>query len=171
MKKICLISFLILLGLASALAQTPSPFPFFGTINSDNVNIRWDSRVSAEEIYKARKGERVEVVLELYDWYKVRLPGAASVFVRKDLAAVIEDLPPNPPKSVNEATQKAPRKARIIKESVNIRLRPNESAPILGKADKEEIVIILGEEGAWYRIDPPPNTFGWVHKKFVERQL
>jgi len=125
---------------------------FQGKINANNINIRSDSTASSRIICIANKGEPVEVVKELYEWYKIRLLKKAPSFIMKNLVALIDD-----------------KTVKVIKDNVNIRLNPDESSPILGKADKNEVINILSEKREWYRIEPINESFGWVHKKFVDK--
>ncbi len=57
--------------------------------------------------------------------------------------------------------------AKAIKDSVNIRLNPDDSSPILGKLGKNEVIVIVENMGEWYKIEPINESFGWVNKKFV----
>lgn len=132
--------------------QTSLPASFQGTINAADINVRCDSTVSSKIICKMNKGDTVEVVRELYDWYKIRLPKTAPSFIKKNLVAVMGD----------EA-------AKVLKDNVNIRMQPNESSWILGKVDKNEVVNIVGERNAWYKIEPVNNSFGWINKSFVDK--
>lgn len=125
---------------------------FLGRINSDNINIRSDSTINSQVISSINREEIVEVVNELYNWYKIRLPIKAPSFIRKDFVS-----------NVDEKT------ALVLKTGVNIRLGPNESSAILGRVDKNEIINILQESGAWYKISPVNNSFGWIYKKFVDK--
>jgi len=125
---------------------------FRGEVNANDINIRYDSTVNSEVICKINKGECVEIILELYNWYKIRLPKLAPSFIRKNLVTLIDD-----------------KTAKVLKNNVNIRLHPNESSPILGKVDQNEIINILEDKGGWYKIEPVNNSFGWIHKKFVSK--
>ena len=125
---------------------------FQGKINADNVNIRFDATVSSSVISRVNKGDRVEVMLELYEWYKIKLPKTVPSFIKKNLVSLIDD-----------------KTAQVLKDRVNIRLRPDEASPILGRVDKNEVINILEDKGLWYRIEPVNNSFGWIHKKFVEK--
>lgn len=126
---------------------------FTGEVNADNINIRSDSTPSAEIICTVNKGRRLAVVFEHYDWYKVRLPKNAPAFVKKELVSVS-----------NSSTS-----AKVLKENVNIRLRPNESARILGSVTVDEILVIRDDKGDWLRVEAPVNTFGWINKKFINK--
>jgi uncharacterized protein YgiM (DUF1202 family) len=127
-------------------------FPFRGEVNSNNINIRSNSTVNSEVVCNLNKGSPVEVVLELYGWYKIRLPKNAPSYIKKNLVGLIND-----------------KTARALKDRVNIRLHPNELSPILGRVNKNEIISILEDKGEWYKIEPVNNSFGWIHKKFVDK--
>lgn len=153
--------FLLLLlasGLALKGACAQAAFPCEGQINSGNINIRADSTVGSQVISTLNKGSRVEVVSELYGWYKIRLPQYAPSYIKKIFVTCIDNaVPPN-------TTCK---KGRVSKERVNIRMEPSESSWILGKTLKDEQVNIISEKGEWYKIEPSRESFGWVNKKFV----
>jgi SH3-like domain-containing protein len=126
---------------------------FLGEVNSAQINIRADSTVSSPVIYTLNKGDYVSVTRELYDWYRIKLPKFAPSYIKKDLVGLINN-----------------RAAKVIKNSVNIRLSPNETSPIVGKAYLDEVVTILGsEDGLWYKIEPIDNSFGWVNKRFIQK--
>lgn len=127
---------------------------FSGRITSDGINLRCDSRVSAEVIATLKRGDKVGVVSGSYDWYKIRLPKDSPSYVRKDMLECIrEDC----------------LSAKVIKQKVNIRLKPRESSAIIGRADKDEVLNVIRKQGDWYEIEPVHESYGWVHKKFVER--
>lgn len=126
---------------------------FQGEINANNINIRFDSTTSSQAICNVNQGDYVEVILEFYDWYKIKLPKTAPAFIKKDLVATIDD-----------------KIAKVLKDRVNIRLHPNLSSPIIGRVNKNEAVNILEDKGQWYKIEPV-NSFGWIHKKFVNKVI
>jgi len=74
----------VILLFQQALFAQGESFLFSGKVNSDKINLRADSRVSGEEICALPRGEKVEVTLELYDWYRIRLPKPAPAYVKKD---------------------------------------------------------------------------------------
>jgi len=123
---------------------------FLGEINANNINVRSDSTVSSKIICTVNKDQPVAVVKELYEWYKIRLPKIAPSFIKKDLVILIDN-----------------KTAKPIKDSVNIRLNPDDSSPILGKLGKNEVIVIVENMGEWYKIEPINESFGWVNKKFV----
>lgn len=134
-------------------AQESSLFPFWGMVNADSVNMRSDSTVNSSIICNINRGEQVEVIQELYDWYKIRLPKTAPSFIKKNLVILIDN-----------------KTGKVLKNRVNIRMKPSETAAVIGKANKDEIVNILDDVGQWYKIEPLNNSFGWIHKKFIKGQ-
>lgn len=137
----------------SAVTPKQKTILFLGEINADNINVRSDSTTSSKIICILNKGEYIEVTKELYEWYKIKLPKTAPSFIRKDLVELIE---------IDGKI------AKVTKNNVNIRFAPDESSAILGRADINEVINIISETPQWYRIEPIDNTFGWIHKKFVD---
>lgn len=131
-------------------AQAAETFPFKGEVKSNGVNVRIDSTVGAESICTMNHGDPVDAVSQLYDWYKIKLPKTAPSYVKKTLVAPIDD-----------------KTIKVIKDNVNIRLRPDEQSPILGKAKEGEILTVLDNKGEWFKIEPIKASFGWINKKFV----
>jgi len=160
-------------GIALILAaffSTPALAEIFdGSINSPDINVRADSAFSSEVVCVLKKGDRVTVVKELYDWYKIRLPKTAPSYVKKNLLECLPEDSNLPPQTPIPLKEKCCRSAKVIKENVNIRLKPSESARVLGKLNKNTIVSVLGSEEGWYSIEPVENSFAWVHKKFVSK--
>lgn len=141
---------------------------FSGEINSAGINLRTDATTTAEILSVLDKGERVEVVLEQFGWYKIRLPKTVPVYVKKKLAECIKSKEIQGA-LVSEAQVRQCASAKILGDRVNIRSKPSESASIVGIADKNEIVNVFSETGGWYKIEPIQNSFGWVNKKFIDK--
>lgn len=165
--SIALSAFISVFSLGVLFAQTLSGFT--GEVNADNINIRADSTVASEVICSIDKGRQVEVVSELYDWYKIRLPKNAPSYIKKNFAGVLEDNPADSIDKFKNMDIEGGRAAKVSADRVNIRLSPGESSAILGRAGKDEVITILQEKGDWYKIEPIHNSFGWINKKFVNK--
>lgn len=154
MRPIFKISAILLFLFLSAFNNCPAQenIPFLGEVNTNAINLRTDSTTSAPLICQVNKGTQLEVILELYDWYKIRLPKEAPSFVKKNLTVVLDE-----------------KTVKVAAERVNIRLAPSQSSPILGKANKDQIINILEDKGEWYKIEPIKNSFGWINKKFITK--
>lgn len=133
-------------------ASAEQAFPFKGTVNSEEVNIRADSTISSPVISNLKKGAEVDVTYRIYDWYKIRLLKDSPAYINKKLVEPVKD-----------------GSGRVKGMNVNIRLNPEYSSWILGRAHTDEVVNIIAEEGQWYRIEPTDNCFGWVYKQFIDR--
>ena len=138
---------------------------FTGQINASGINVRVDATVGAEVICTLAKGDLVEVIREAYGWYKIRLPKEAPSYIKKEL---LECNNVNPDFGAQSGKCLS---AKVIKDRVNIRLAPAESAWILGKVDKATVVNIISDQGGWYKIHPVYQSYGWVNKKFVNNQI
>ena len=132
---------------------------FTGQINTDDINVRVDATVSSTVVCALSKGQLVEVILEAYDWYKIHLPKAAPSYIKKNLVECI-----------NNTSAKCS-SAKVIGDRVNIRLCPSESSWILGKVDDSTVVNIIQDEGSWYKIEPVHKSYGWVNKKFINKEI
>ncbi|MDD5116051.1 MAG: SH3 domain-containing protein [Candidatus Omnitrophica bacterium] len=132
---------------------------FEGQVNATGVNVRVDSTVNSKSACILDKGELVDVVSEAYDWYKIRLPKEAPSYIRKDLLECID-------KDVSRCSS-----AKITADRVNVRLEPDESSWIVGQVAKSTVVNVIQSEGDWYKIEPVPQSYGWVHKKFIDKEI
>jgi len=147
--KIILLTILALSSVVMGKLSAATNFPFTVEVNSNNINIRSDSTISAAIICAVNKSRRLEVVAERYDWYKVKLPRNAPSYIKKDFIS-----------NFSSGT------TTVSGDNVNIRLSPNETSPILGEIDKDTLVNIKEDLGSWVRIEGK-NSFGWINKKFV----
>ena len=132
---------------------------FTGQINASDINLRVDATVNSTLICTLAEGELVEVVSEAYNWYKIRLPKAAPSYIKKSLV-----------KCINTTTDKC-FSAKVTGSRVNIRLGPSESSWILGKVDESTVVNIVRDKGPWYKIEPVHQSYGWVNKKFINKEI
>ena len=158
--KYKIVLFVLLLGFVFAGTVFAADFTAFtGQINADDINVRVDSTVSSTVVCVLSKGQLVEVISEVYDWYKIHLPKAAPSYVKKELVECI-----------NNSSAKCS-SAKVTGDRVNIRLCPSESSWILGKVDNLTVVNIIQDEGSWYKIEPVHQSYGWVNKKFVNKEI
>lgn len=167
-NQVIFISFFVLLFFLGT-GEAQNPAMFLGEITQDNINVRADSTINSEIICRLSRGYKIQVVSELYEWYKIRLPIMAPSYIKKNLAECIKYLEPNPISSEAHGPVRECTHARVLGNRVNIRLRPDESSPILGTTDSNEIVQVVKESGDWLKIIPIQNSFGWVHKNLIKK--
>lgn len=156
-RKFALVALLLILS--SGICLSEENYPFQGQICEDNINVRADSTVSAQPICALNKGDKVEVISGSYDWYKIRLPQKAPSYIKETLLECI----------AYKTNSTECQTAKATKERINIRLQPNEHSPILGKIDKDQIVTVVESKTGWCKINPIPESFGWIHKKFINK--
>ena len=152
--------FLFALLLQIGITPVEAAEPFQGEVNADNINVRTDATVNSAIICTVNKNEAVEVITELYDWYKIRLPQKAPAYIKQDLVACIDAAP---------LAETECKNAKVLKDRVNIRLGPSESAAIIGAANKNDTVNIIEGKGGWYKIEPLQTSFGWINKRFITK--
>jgi len=194
--KITLFTFLFAFSFIAAVF--PADFvAFTGQVNANNINLRVDATVGSVIICTLPKGQLVEIVSEIYDWYKIRLPKTAPSYIKKDFAECISNFPQNSGyltvddqnASFNNNASKLENLeieqvkpvvvsksakcfyAKVTADRVNIRLGPNESSWIMGKVNKSTVVNIIKDEGNWYKIEPIHQSYGWVNKKFINKAI
>lgn len=159
----------ILVSLSTAICLAEEGAIPYGEINADNINVRSDSTVTSQVIFNVNRTEQVEIMQESHDWYKIRLPKKAPAYIKKTFVNLIEPVTTITPAAPQQEKLPANRSAKVLKDSVNIRSGPGESSAIIGKVNKNEIINILEESGDWYKIEPVANSYGWIHKKFVNK--
>lgn len=123
-----------------------------GEINTADINIRADANTNSDVICTMSKNDTVTIIAEKYDWYKIRLPKKAYVYVKKDLFTNIND-----------------KTAIAAKDKINIRFAANETSMILGRISKDEVVNVKADKNGWLQIEPTIETYGWVNKKLVNK--
>lgn len=89
---------------------------------------------------------------EAYDWYKVILPEYAPSYIKKNFVTLFDS-----------------QTVRVTADRVNIRLDSNESSPIIGKAEQNELFTIVRDAVGWYRVRPSEACTGWVHMNFLQK--
>lgn len=146
------IALLLFFANGRILAQETSPLQV--EILDNNINIRSDSTVSSPVLVKVNRGERLTVLSEHYDWYKVILPKNTPSFIKEDFVLAVDS-----------------KTARVINDRVNIRLGAGESFPVIGVAGREETLNVLEHKAGWYKIEPTGSCFGWLHKQFAKKSV
>lgn len=142
--------------LVTAARAQSDEYPLTAEITSSAAHVRTDSTIGAESICLLNRKHRVEIVGQAYDWFKIKLPSSAPAYVNQQFVEI------NPEENDS---------GEISGDNVNIRLKPDLSGSILGQVQSGYKIRILGKSGNWFRIRPPDDATGWVHKNMVGKPL
>ena len=157
MIRLFFCSSLYLMLVLSTAGYADEHFPFLGEASKESVHIRAGANINFESLGKLKKGGQALVTGRHYEWYKVRLPAAASAYVRADYV-----------KDMGNAT------GTIITDKVNVRARADSESSPLGQMNKGDLVKLVerappqaGEVNGWWKIEPPASAEGWVHTDLI----
>ncbi len=159
---------LLLISFLPVICFAQEVYPCNGKVNSQGIRIRSDATVTSVVITTLSKGEKVEIVKDFFDWYKIRLPKNSPSYLKKSFVSCIASVPVDAQADLSLPVDPC-QNGLVLKDKVNVRLSPGEASVILGKVNKNDRVVILGQESGWYKIEPIHNSFGWVHKKFINK--
>ena len=131
-----------------------SRYQFTGAINDSNVYIRSGPGEEWYSTLKLDKGAPVTVVGIQGDWLKILPPTGSFCYVSKMF--------------VNKAADGA---GQVTHNGINVRagsvISPLKTT-VLGKLSEGDSVTITGERDEYYEIAPPPDTYLYVKKDFVD---
>ena len=146
MKKVFLI--LALSILYPPLAFSSAKF----IVTKDSVNVRVDSTTSSRALGHLFKNNLVEVVGERYDWYKIILPKKFPCYIAKEYTKTLKD-----------------NKIKVTGSKINLRDKPSLKSNVLGQAPKDTVFPRISQTAEWVKIQAYPYTYGWVHKKLLQK--
>ena len=128
--------------------------PYTGTISGSNVMVR----AAPQDGYPCTKlsaPATVQVVGEVFGWLKIIPPeGCFSLIAKQYVQA-----------SGNAGTVKG---ANVMVRAGS-ELMPQRVDVVQAKLNSGDKVAILGEQGDYYRIVPPPGAYLWVSSQYVHR--
>lgn len=114
--------------------------------SEDNLSVRSGAGNTYSEFGKLSKGERVQVYQELDNgWSKINY-NSKIAFVE-----------------TSKLTETYSSKATVSVDKVNVYKTASDSSTVLGESKKNEILLIYGEEGEYYKVKFG-ETFGYVKK-------
>ena len=142
--------FLFLLCFTSTALAKQESFPFLSTVIKDNVNLRAGQNTNFERLCQLKQGDELVVVEKSYSWYKVRLPASASIYVSAQYIKLVGA-------NIGE----------IMAKDINLRAGANVERTVVGKVTLTDKIRILKQEGEWYKIEPPWDSFGWISEDFI----
>jgi len=124
--------------------------PFVAEVTAENVNVRAGQSINFERLCQLDQGDEVVVVGKQFSWYKIQLPATAKSYVSKEY--------------VQYLGQNA---GGITADTVNIRAGAGIHHTVVGYFSRGEQVYILEDLEEWYRIEPVPESYGWIAEEYL----
>lgn len=137
-----------------SLQPPPQPavaYPFEGEITGDRVHIRAGFGINYKSLKQVDQGFRVTVTGQTGEWFSVEPPEDCVFYMSKQYVAVQPD----------------GKTGIVTADRVRIRADRSLQADVVGLANREAEVTILGEDEEWFRIAPTKGCSAWVLAKFV----
>lgn len=123
-----------------------------GTVNRDDINVRLDSRVTADVLGILKKGETVSIVGSNYNWYNIIVPKRFSCFAASEFLNKI-----------------AADKYEVAVPILNLREKPSLDSQILGKVEEKTVLTAVKTVNKnWLEVVANPYVSAWVHQKFLD---
>ena len=135
---------------SNCLAAVEEKIPEAGFVKNNDSNVRAGDNVNFEILCKLKKGDAVKIIDKRYSWFKIVLPKKAHLYIKNDFVDISEE-----------------EQGVVNANRVNLRAGPATKYSILGQVSEEEILKVISEKDAWYEIEPPVNTAGWIHSSQI----
>jgi len=130
----------------------PKP-PFVGEVTGDRVYVRAGDGINYTVLTVANRGDKVKVLGQRFEWYKITVPQNCTVWVHKSLLETSPD----------------GKEATVTRDRVNIRARPSLRSDVMGQLPRGAGLKVVDRDGEWVGVAPPPQAAAWVHAKFVKK--
>ncbi|NIL29335.1 SH3 domain-containing protein [Bacillus thuringiensis] len=136
------------------------------TVNVSSLRIRTGPNVSHPVLGVLNKGQVVQVVGEVQDWYKIKFNGKVA-YINKDYVSLGTANTSRLPQS--EQTKSVQKDGAYIVDATVLRVRtgPANYYPVIGGALKGQHLKVVDVENDWYKIKYNNHT-GYVSHEFVK---
>ncbi len=137
----------VVLGVSSSSMAQPA-VPYIGQVSVERVEVRSGAGRAYYAVGELRAGERVVVVDEFFNWYKIEAPAGVSSFVLK--------------KDIDREGNGEVGVANTDRVDVNVAdptKGPDKSFRTHKSLSKGDRVQITGEVDRWYQIKPPQDAY------------
>lgn len=142
------ITALVMLGAWTTYGE--GTYPTDGTVSTNEVNLREAPKTSAAFLLTLYKGDKLRVLGQEADWYKVELPGDRSLWVN------------------NKYVQRGTGETGVISgTSVNVRDGAGMEFKRVGMVQTGRKVKVLGEQGEWVNISYLASDHGYINIRYV----
>ena len=139
-----------------AMAQTtrPAEYPYVGVLTGARVYVRCGPGKAYYECIQLSRPEMVQVLGERDGWLKISPPKRCHSLVAKRFVQAVGD------------------EGKVTGDDLQVRagsdLLPGRMERIQGRLKKGDRVMIVGEQGEYYRIAPPRGVVFWISADFVK---
>lgn len=144
-----------------------------GVLNGDGVRVRSDASLSAPTLGYVYKGDKVTIIGEEGDWYKVKavvngMPKEGYIYAEY---VTVEDDSNSSTGNDNSGSTSTGKAGSVTGDGVYLRKGPSTSVGYYGQLSIGSIVTILGKEGDWYKVSCILNGFvkeGYIYSQWVK---
>ncbi|MFA5305216.1 MAG: SH3 domain-containing protein [Candidatus Omnitrophota bacterium] len=122
-------------------------------VTKDRINVRVDATAMAPSIGFLKRGEKVKIIDERFEWYKITLPKRFSAYAAAEFLKEIDN-----------------NKVEVIASNLNLRDTPSMSSYVIGQAEKGTVFFFRRKKNNWFEVRGYPHIYGWVNKNFLEKR-
>lgn len=139
-----------------AMAQTtrPAEYPYVGILTGTRVHVRCGPGKAYYECIRLSRPDMVQVLGERDGWLKISPPKQCHSLVAKRFVQAVGD------------------EGRVTGDDLQVRagsdLLPKRMDRVQGRLKKGDRVLIVGEQGEYYKIAPPRGVVFWISADFVK---
>ena len=143
-----------------------------GIVNvSSSLNVRSEASTSSKVIGSLSGNSKVTIVGEEGEFYKIEYKGSHGYVAKEYVKDVTEINNSNQGTQTPEkpSTSETTKKTGIVNvsSSLNVRSEASTSSEVIGSLSGNSKVIIIGEEGAFYKIEYK-GSHGYVAKEYIK---
>ena len=126
-------------------------------INSPYLHVRAGAGTNFSILEDIYRGDKVEVIKKLGDWYEIKINGKIGYVYDYYLEIVSGNLSDNKPNenikpNVDKPSIKVEHGIIVGVSSLNVRKEPSTNSKILGTLHKDDIVSIISGNNGWFKI-------------------
>ncbi len=141
--------------------------PFRAWICEDHTNVRHGPGVEKDVRMQLDKGTPVKVVGTEGQWCEIETDSGARGWTAGWVLDFQPPGKPEPTKSVRGGTHEA-KVGWVNRPTVNLRKGPGVDAAVVKEVHFGEEMVIVGEEGDWFKAALSDGSVGWLAKNLVE---
>ncbi|WP_415346620.1 SH3 domain-containing protein [Clostridium perfringens] len=147
--------------------STPESTEKTGIVNvSSSLNVREGASTSSKVIGSLSGNTKVTIVGEEGAFYKIEYKGSHGYVAKEYIKDIKDEVVTEPEKpSTPESTEKTG--IVNVSSSLNVREGASTSSKVIGSLSGNTKVIIVGEEGAFYKIEYK-GSHGYVAKEYIK---